>query len=71
MPMIQTLGTEFHTENGNKALFVPHRKHPSGFMAPVRIIVTGVVFGMKVIEPERDARGRFVYALPGGGKWIP
>jgi len=42
-------------------------------LAPVRVqsgaMGTGEMKGLR--RPERDERGRLVYALPGGGKYVP
>lgn len=69
--MIRTFGTE--TTEGN----IPHRMHPSGeFLCPVKLKLNEDGSWLKVNHdsiptPERTQEGKLVYALPGGGRWVP
>jgi len=53
--------------------YVPHAWHPAGFFAPVKLdIRRGGVKGILDYQaPLRRGDGRLVYALPGGGEWVP
>jgi hypothetical protein len=47
---------------------IPHYRLPDGLDAPVRVIVS-LRGSTDAPMPERDSRGRLVYALPGGGRF--
>ncbi len=54
--------------------FIAHKRHPGGFDAPVALDIHGgykrKIEGMNVFAPQTRA-GKLVYALPGGGRWVP
>lgn len=54
---------------------IPPKRHPMGFLAPVALLVRPDKKLERDSEdrpmPERTEDGRLVYALPGGGRWVP
>lgn len=54
---------------------IPHKMHPMGFFAPVALMATPERTLVRDSEdrpmPERTEDGRLMYALPGGGRWVP
>ncbi len=51
---------------------IKHKQHPDGFEMPVRLAVRngGVKTMLEFQPPMRDADGRLIYALPGGGSFV-
>lgn len=47
-----------------------HRMHPAGFMMPVAVDVIVASNGKLIASPVIRG-GKVVYALPGGGRYIP
>jgi len=62
------MATDFETN-------IPHKMHPMGFFAPVALKVGADRKLMRTPDdrpiPERTADGQLMYALPGGGRWVP
>jgi len=59
----------------NNEINIPHKMHPMGFFAPVALLVGADKKLVRDSEdrpiPETAADGQLVYALPGGGRWVP
>lgn len=54
---------------------IPPIRHPMGFLSQVALMVRKDNKLERDSEdrplPERTEDGRLVYALPGGGRWVP
>lgn len=51
---------------------IMHKEHDCGFYMPVKIAVRkgGVKAMLQPQQPQRDFKGRLIWALPGGGDFV-